>query len=154
MPQQSNWDQGVDDLVEDLDAQSSRQNDVRPVLLAAFQRLHIAQNKRAFESSGATTKFGAWRPLAASTRKRKRGPGILRESLKLFRSHTGVGGDYIFRVGPLSADGGSRDRVAAIHQNGALSRGIHARRLDKSDEDMDALDEVVWKYILTGEGAQ
>ncbi len=147
MPQQSNWDEGFDDLIVAIDDVDFRAKNIEPVLRGAYQREHIKQMERAFDSNGATTRFGTWRPT-------QRGGTILRKSRRLFNSYTDRNGDYIFRVEGSAVLAGSKNPYAAVHQNGALSRGIHPRKLDKSEEDLNTLDDLVMKYIDTGEGGQ
>jgi phage gpG-like protein len=148
----SGWDKGFGDLIAGIDEVDFRAGDVSPVLKGAYQKKHLEQMKKAFDTQGGSTKFGTWKP-----QKQPRGR-ILHRTGDLRSSYTNPShADYVFKVDTSSVVAGSRHKLAIIHQNGANLRGggrIEPRKLDKSERQLTDLDDIVWKYITEGEGGR
>lgn len=143
------WDQhGMEQFVVQTEELMVRAQDVSPALEEAVHDLHNEQMAKIFDSEGATSADGRWRPLSAHT---KRGRSILNKTGDLKRSYTDPSHpSHVWEVGQNSVTAGSNHRIAEIHERGGSK--IPKRSVQKSKLDQDALDDLVWKFIVGEEG--
>lgn len=132
--------------VMQMDRRLSRFQDVvsdyRPVLRdigGLFRKIEEEQ----FLSEG----HGRWRPLAPATLRRKKGPGILRESGRLFDSLTSPGGEHEEEISKTEGRWGTAVPYAIFHQTGT-SKMPTRPPIDFREEDKREITRLVQRFIV------
>jgi phage gpG-like protein len=88
-----------------------------------------------------------WPPLAASTLARKKGPGILRETDRMYRSVTSQTSDTIFEYSARNVSFGTRVEYAPYHMTG--TRNMPPRPfMAMTPESFRAFRDLLGKWLM------
>jgi phage gpG-like protein len=134
----------LDEIIDEIESVGDRASDINPVLEGRIHDLHNQQMRRTFDTEGATSRDGAWRPLAPTS---KKGRAILNQTGDLRDSYSNPNHiAHLWRIGENEVIGGSTHRIAEIHERGG--RKIPRRSVQKSEIDLEAIDDLAWKFVL------